>query len=101
MAADGAPSAFSAAFDDEFPVGPQEGSSAFFGRNVLQGLVDGIDDYIQLRQPRWRRSRSIGPALFGSAMWINDEPLVQKLGELSAACIVIRKQGRKSYEPRS
>lgn len=95
VAADGAPSAFSAAFDDEFPVGSQKGNNAFFGRNVLQGLVDGIDDYVQLRQPRWRRYRSIGPALLGSAMWIDDAGLIDKIGELSAACIVVTKQGRK------
>jgi hypothetical protein len=86
---------FSPAFDDEFPVGPQEGNNAFVGRNVLQGLVDGIDDLVHLRQPRWRRYRSIGPVLLGSAMWINDAELIDKIGQLSAACIVVTKQGRK------
>lgn len=85
-------------FDDEFTVGPQEGNSAFFGRNVLRGLIDGIDDFVHLRQPRWRRYRSLGPVLLGSAMWINDEELIDKLGELSAACIVVTKQGRRSHE---
>lgn len=61
---------FSGEFDDQFTVGPQEGNSALFGRDVLAGLVDGIDDFVRLRQPRWRRYRSIGPALLGSAMWI-------------------------------
>lgn len=28
---------FSGEFDDEFPLGPEEGSHAFFGRNVLAG----------------------------------------------------------------
>jgi hypothetical protein len=87
-------------FDDEFNVGPEEGNCAFFGGDVLRGLVDGIDDFIKLRQPRWRRSRVIGPALLGSAMWINDEELITKLGELSAACIVVTKQGRKPHDLR-
>jgi hypothetical protein len=30
-------------------VGPQAGNSAFFGLNVLQGLVDGIGDFIHQR----------------------------------------------------
>lgn len=85
--------AFSAVFDDDYPVGQQEGNKAFFGTNVLQGLVDGVDDFVHLRQPRWRRYRPIGPALLGSAMWINDAELIDELGELSAACIVVKKQG--------
>jgi len=97
MPSDGEPRrSFSNEFDDEFPVGPQVGNGAFFGRNVLQGLIDGVDDYLHVRQPRWRRYRSIAPALLGSVMWINDEGLINKLGELSAACIVVTKQERRS-----
>jgi hypothetical protein len=81
-------------FDDTFLVGPEPGNSAFFGRNVLQGLVDGIDDFIHERQPRWNRFRSLGPTLIGSAMWINDDVLIDKIAELAAACIVVTKQGR-------
>jgi hypothetical protein len=33
----------------------EEGNRAFFGRNVLHGLVDGIDDFVHERQPRWER----------------------------------------------
>jgi hypothetical protein len=86
-------SSFPSDFDDSFGL-EEDGNSAFFGRNVLRGLVDGIDDFIGLRQPRWRQVRAVGPALLGSAMWINDETLIAKLGELAAACIVVTKQGR-------
>lgn len=85
-------------FDDEFPVGSQEGNRAFFGTDVLRGLVDGVHDFVNLRQPRWRRNRTIGPALLGSAMWINDPEVIDKIAELSAACIVVKKQGRKPHE---
>lgn len=88
---------FSDEFDDSFSVG-EPGNSAFFGRNVLRGLVDGIDDFIHLRQERWTRYRPLGPALLGSAMWINDLELIHKLGELYAACIVVSKQGRRRHE---
>jgi hypothetical protein len=95
VAQDGSTGPFSGEFDDEFPIGPEQGNRALFGRDVLRGLVDGIDDFIQTRQSRWEsRYRTIGPALLGSAMWINDEELIAKLGSLSAACIVVRKQGR-------
>lgn len=86
---------FSGEFDDEFAVGPEEGNRGFFGRNVLRGLIEGIDDFAHGRQSRWRRSRSLGPALLGSAMWIDDPELIDKLGDLAAACVVVTKQGRK------
>jgi hypothetical protein len=86
---------FSDEFDDEFAVGPEDGNSAFFGRNVLRGLIAGVDDFIHLRQPRWRQFRSLGPALLGSAMWIDDPELINKLGKLSGASIVVTKQGRE------
>jgi hypothetical protein len=95
---DAEPTRFSGVFDDEFAVGPEEGNSAFFGRNVLRGLVEGIDDFIQLRQLRWREFRSLGPALPGCAMWIDDPELISKLGQLSGASIVVRKQSRKPYK---
>jgi hypothetical protein len=87
-------------FDDTFPVGPQAGNSAFFGLNVLQGLVDGIDDFIHQRQERWEGYRSLGPALLASSIWIDDTELIDKTGELSSACIVVSKQGRKPREIR-
>jgi hypothetical protein len=40
-------------------------------------------------------SRSLGPPILGSAMWINDDELIRKIGALSAACIVVSKQGLK------
>lgn len=98
VANDGVPRGlFSDEFDDSFPVGTAPGNSAFFGRNVLRGLIDGIDDFIHLRQQRWNRYRSLGPALLGSAMWINDSELIHKIGELYAACIVVSKQDRDQY----
>jgi hypothetical protein len=84
---------FSHEFDNKFAIGP-EGNDAFFGRDVLRGLVNGIDDFVRLRQARWRQFRSLGPVVLGSAMWIDDTELISKLGELAGACIVITKQHR-------
>lgn len=85
-------------FDDRFPVGTLGGNDAYFGRNVLAGLVDGIDDFIEERQVRWRGFRSVGPTLLGSAMWIDDEEVIDQIARLSAACIVVTKQGRSNYD---
>lgn len=71
----------------------QEGNRAFFGRNVLQGLVDGIDDFVHARQPRWeRRSHRVGaPVLLGCSPWVNDDKLPEAIESLPGACIVISK----------
>jgi hypothetical protein len=61
---------------------------------VLRGLIAGIDDFIRVEQPRWRQFRSLGPVLLGSAMWINDRALIDKIGELAGASIVVSKQER-------
>lgn len=92
--------AFPGTFNDEFPVGSHEGNHAFFGLDVLRGLVAGIDDFIHQRQPRWGQFRSLGPVLLGSAMWIDDPELIDKLGELSGASIVITKQSRGASKVR-
>jgi hypothetical protein len=81
---------FPGEFDHEFAVGPEPGNGAFFGRNVLRGLISGIDDFVRREQPRWRQFRSLGPIVLGSAMWIDDAELIGKLGELTGACIASR-----------
>lgn len=93
MLKDGEVRGFSGEFDDEFAVG-DDGNRAFFGRDVLRGLTEGIDDFIHLREARWRPFRSLGPVLLGSAMWIDDQELIGKIGQLSTACLVVTKQGR-------
>jgi len=67
---------FPAVFDEQIFVGPEEGNEAYFGLNVLRGFVQGIEDFVELRQDRWRRYRSLGPCLIGSAMWIDDAELI-------------------------
>jgi hypothetical protein len=89
---------FSGDFDQEFPLEREPGNNAYFGENVLRGLIQGIDDFVSVRQPRWERFRAIGPALLGSAMWIDDEELIGRLDSLSAASVVVRKQGRSASE---
>lgn len=91
---------FPGQFDDAFPVGPEEGNGALFGRDVLRGLVEGIDDFVEMRQPRWRQFRSLGPAALGCAMWIDDPALLRSLEKLSGACVVVTKQGRSERRRR-
>lgn len=39
------------------PVGGGDGDRAFFGRDVLQGLIDGIAEFNAAEEQRWQRSR--------------------------------------------
>jgi hypothetical protein len=70
-----------------------EGNRAWFGRNVLQGLIDGIDDFVHERQPRWeRRSHRVGaPVMLGCSPWVSDDKLLEAIEALPGACIVISK----------
>jgi hypothetical protein len=84
---------FSEDFSFDIPLGPEDGNRAFFGTNVLQGLIDGIDDFVQERQPRWeRRAHRIGaPVLLGCSPWVTDDALLTAIEKLPGACILINK----------
>jgi hypothetical protein len=81
-------------FDDMFAIGLDPGNHAYVGRDVLRGLISGIDDVIHERQERWkRRTRSYGVGLLASTAWITDPDFIAKLKELAGACVVVTKQG--------
>ncbi len=73
--------------------GPETGNRAFFGRDVLNGLIDGITDYSEQRQSRWRRRswRVSGPVLLGCSPWVSDDKLIHAISELPSACVVLSK----------
>ena len=76
------------------PVGDLDGDLAFFGRDVLQGLIDGIAEFTAVEQQRWQRSRRglIGPALLGCTPWLTDRKLLDVIEGLpGGVCIVISK----------
>jgi len=95
MAANGG-AQFSDAFDRTFP-SDAAGNNIFVGRDVLRGLVGGIDDFVECRQPRWRRYRSLGPTLLGSSFLLNDDDFLAALEKLAGACVVINKMKRTEY----
>ena len=94
-------SSFPTDFDEVFLVAGVAGNQARFGLDVLAGLVDGIGDFIEARRDRWRPGlRSLGPALIASAMWIDDDELIEAIGHLTAASVVVTKQGRRPTDLR-
>lgn len=88
-------------FDDlylDFTVelGEESGNRGWFGRNVLDGLTEGIDDFVHQRQPRSeRRSHRIGaPVMLGCSPWVNDDKLLAAIEALPGACILVSKHRR-------
>lgn len=64
---------------------------AYFGLDVLSGLVKGITDY-QREHQQAGRSRSLGPALLGAFMWLDDPELIQAMADYPSLCVVVSKQ---------
>jgi hypothetical protein len=87
--------AFPAYFDRVVALSSEPGNQAFFGRDVLRGLVEGFEDFRLRRQERWWRpgSRTIGPAVLACSPWVGDEELLHAVGNLKAACVVMTKIG--------
>jgi hypothetical protein len=85
-------------FDRVVALTSEPGNQAFFGRNVLRGLVEGIEDFRLRRQDRWWRpgGRTIGPAMLACSPWVGDEDLLAVVEKLKAACIVMTKIGFNS-----
>src|SRR5690242_16026977 len=99
MAGEGGRPQFGQWYDEVLAVGA-EGNQAFFGRDVLTGLVQGIKDFRAQREPRWTQYRGVGTTMLGCAMWMDDPELINELARLSAACVVVSKQPRdRSVQP--
>lgn len=84
----------------EFPSGTDQhlqlaqGGEAFFGLDVLRGLVG------ELRQAATRRrtARSWGPGVLGCSLWLDDPELIRVLGDMANVCVVVTKQVKKNLE---
>lgn len=79
--------------DSSFTFGQDGRWNGFFGRDVLRGLISGIDDF-HAAKARERRSRVLGSALLGAFMWLDDAELVERIADFRYACVVITKQRR-------
>lgn len=88
---------FTDEFDFDIPRSVESGSDAYFGRDVLRGLTEGIDEFVADKQPLWRSGRG-APALLGCAMWMDDPAVLDALGKLSAVCVVLSKQTRAARQ---
>lgn len=64
-----------------------------FGRDVLASLVAGLDEATRRR----RTQRWWGPAALGCSMWMDDPQLIDVLGRMANACVVVTKQAAGKY----
>jgi hypothetical protein len=82
--------------DFEVELRKEPGNRAWFGRNVLDGLIEGVDDFVHERQTRWeRRTYRVGaPVLIGCSPWVNDDKLLSVIQSLAGACIMVAKHPR-------
>jgi hypothetical protein len=66
---------------------------AAFGLDVLAKLVKGLE--AELAAPAG--FRSLGKAVLGCAMWMDDPELIDTLDRMTNVCVVVRKQTRERY----
>jgi len=84
-------------FDASFSFGPENRFRGYFGRDVLSGLVSGIDEFRAdaAEKPMFR---TLGPAMLGAFMWLDDAELIERIADFPHACVVITKQPRSKYQ---
>jgi len=92
---DSAGGEFPARFDYEFTA--QGGQRGYFGRNVLRGLVEGLDGFLEEKR-RKPGFRSIGPAALCGFLWLDDPELADCLSRFANVCVVVSKQGRSERD---
>jgi hypothetical protein len=86
---------FPPGFDQEFVT--QGGHRGYFGRNVLKGLVDGMEGFLAEKRST-PGFRSMGPAALCGFLWLDDPELADCLARFSSACVVVSKQGRSERD---
>jgi hypothetical protein len=79
--------------DGDFSFGPGSRSSGYFGTDVLARLIAGIADF-RASAEREQRSRTLGRAVLGAFMWLDDPELIDKIADFPFASVVITKQPR-------
>ena len=93
----GASTSLPGSMDASFAFGPEGRWRGYFGRDVLRGLIAGIDEF-HAAKARERRFRVLGSALLGAFMWLDDPELVQRIADFPYASVVITKQSRDTRQ---
>jgi hypothetical protein len=73
------------------PWGPDAKWRAWFGREVVGGIVEVLDQHVQTVADRYR---STAPAALGCVPWLTHADIADRLARLDACCIVVDKGAR-------
>lgn len=76
-------------FDCEVELAGAHGH-AWFGRDVLRGLVEGLEEFAA--RPKRFGSRDMGTGLIACSPWLNDSALVAAIAAIDKACAVTTKR---------
>jgi len=90
---------FSGQFNHAISQTGQGVGPAYFGTDVLSGLVQGIDQY-RRELPGKNLVRSLGPAVLGAFLWLDNDELINALAQYPAGCVVVSKQPEKAGKRR-
>lgn len=85
------PQEFPAEFNQHFLRLTAKADKVFFGLDVLRGLVDGIREH-RREHDADEPFRTLGPALLGAFLWLDDDELIRAIAGYPAACVVVSKQ---------
>lgn len=85
---------FPEAFDYKAGI-DQQSSDAYFGTDVLSGLIAGMDEFLTDPGRRWTQYRSLGAAALGCVPWLDDPDLLSTIDRFPSACVVVTKQELK------
>jgi hypothetical protein len=91
------PASFPWGFDASFSFGPENRLRGYFGRDVLNGLIAGIDDF-RAEAAQKPPFRTLGPAMLGAFLWLDDPELIQRIADFPHTCVTITKQPRGKYQ---
>lgn len=85
---------FSSAFNSRFSFGKDGNLTGRFGLNVLEDLIAGIDEFMAVAAADRKSARSLGPAMLGAFMWLDDPELLKRIAECPHGCVAFTKQPR-------
>jgi hypothetical protein len=84
---------FPRGLDASFSFGPDGRCQGHFGQDVLPGLISGIDGFLAEAEGK-PGFRTLGPAMLGAFLWLDDPELIERIAAFPYASIVITKQPR-------
>jgi hypothetical protein len=88
------------ASDFELALSRERGEEAYFGRDVIRGLIDGIESFVGDFESKTRSARTYGTAMLACSPWFTHGGLLDAIAKLKGACVVVGKRAESREELR-